>query len=126
MRSILRPFRRSSPVAPTDDSDAASKVVELEELSARGSAGGKKILTVEDEGAAKLLAHGFTKSKKWTILTVIFLVQISMNFNASVYANSVTGMMEEFDVPRSRAMLGQLLFLVTYVSIVLSSSYGVY
>ncbi|KJX97199.1 MFS multidrug transporter like protein [Zymoseptoria brevis] len=114
MRSILRPFRRSSPVAPTDDSDAASKVVELEELSARGSAGGKKILTIEDEGAAKLLAHGFTKSKKWTILTVIFLVQISMNFNASVYANSVTGMMEEFDVSRSRAMLGQLLFLVTY------------
>lgn len=27
------------------------------------------------------LGFGFTETKKWTILTVIFLVQVSMNFN---------------------------------------------
>ena len=37
-----------------------------------------------------VLGFAFSDLKKWSILTVIFLVQISMNFNAAVYASAGT------------------------------------
>jgi hypothetical protein len=107
----------SSPTCTTDQATVA-KSVEVERRSKNESPGQRIILTVEDENAAKLLGHEFTPPKKWTILTVVFLVQISMNLNASVYANSVNGMVEEFGVSRKRAFLGQMVFLVAYVSVV--------
>jgi hypothetical protein len=121
MRSLWKTFSRSSLVNPAGESDSAPKSIELVRRS-RESTGDEKILTIDDEGVEELLAHSFTPYKKWMILTVIFLVQISMNFNASVYANSVPGMVEEFGVSKRRAFYGQMAFLVTYVSIVLRFS----
>lgn len=52
--------------------------------------------------------------KKWTILTIVFLVQVSMNFNTSLYSNAIKGIGEEFNVSAQAARLGAAIFLITY------------
>lgn len=73
---------------------------------------GRRILTEED--GYKALGFSFPGWKKWAILTSIFIVQISMNFNAAVYMNAVPGMREHFQISAFTAKLGQFIFLVTY------------
>ena len=70
-----------------------------------------RILSEED--AYHVLGFSFPSIKKWSILTAIFIVQISMNFNAAIYGNAVSGMSKEFDVTESKAKYGQMIFLVT-------------
>ena len=60
------------------------------------------------------LGFGFPIWKKWTILTVIFWVQMSMNFNASVYANDIIPLSEHFHISEQAARVGQMIFLVAY------------
>lgn len=60
------------------------------------------------------LGFGFPTSKKWYILTVIFIVQVSMNFNTSLYSNAIPGITEEFGVSAQAARCGAMIFLVTY------------
>ena len=45
------------------------------------------------------------------MLIVIFIVQSSMNFNASIYGNAVTGLGEEFGISAQVAKIGQMIFL---------------
>lgn len=52
--------------------------------------------------------------KKWTVLTVIFIVQVSMNFNTSLYSNGLGGISEEFGVSAQAARVGAAIFLITY------------
>ncbi|KAL8830701.1 MAG: hypothetical protein Q9191_001283 [Dirinaria sp. TL-2023a] len=59
-------------------------------------------------------AYCFPKWKKWTILTVIFAVQVSMNFNTSVYPNVVIPLTKAFHVTGQAARTGQMIFLVCY------------
>ncbi|KAK9258202.1 major facilitator superfamily domain-containing protein [Lipomyces tetrasporus] len=47
-------------------------------------------------------------------ISVIFLVQLSMNFNTSLYSNGLTGISEEFGVSMQAARCGAMIFLVTY------------
>ena len=58
--------------------------------------------------------HGFSTLKKWTVLSVIFAVQMSMNFNTSVYPNVVLPLTEAFHVSGQVARIGQMTFLVFY------------
>lgn len=52
----------------------------------RGDTGdGRHIL--QEEEAPEVLGFAWSSRKKWTTLTVIFIVQCSMNYNAAVYAN---------------------------------------
>lgn len=60
------------------------------------------------------LGFAFPEWKKWTILTVIFLVQLSMNFNTSLYSNGLKGISEEFGVSAQAARCGAMIFLVLY------------
>ena len=49
------------------------------------------------------------------ILGVVFAVQTSMNFNASVYGNAVKPLQAAFpDINQSGARVGQMIFLVAY------------
>ncbi|KAL9003232.1 MAG: hypothetical protein Q9188_003894 [Gyalolechia gomerana] len=59
---------------------------------------------------------GFTYSpfKKWLTLTVVFIVQCSMNFNASVYGNATDGLVESFKITGQEARIGQAVFLIAY------------
>ncbi|KIV92124.1 hypothetical protein PV10_06589 [Exophiala mesophila] len=60
------------------------------------------------------LGFAFPEWKKWTILTVIFLVQLSMNFNTSLYSNGLGGISDEFGVSAQAARCGAMIFLVLY------------
>lgn len=60
------------------------------------------------------LGFSFSNGKKWYILSVIFIVQVSMNFNTSLYSNAVPGISEEFGVSQQGARCGAMIFLVLY------------
>ncbi|RYC65568.1 hypothetical protein CHU98_g629 [Xylaria longipes] len=69
---------------------------------------------ITQETHPEVLALQFPTWKKWMILTVIFLVQTSMNFNTSLYANGQTGIAKEFNVGRQTTVTGAAVFLITY------------
>lgn len=71
-------------------------------------------LTDKCPGAMEKTGFAFSDKKKWAILTVIFWVQISMNYNAAIYGNAVKGMSEDFGISHFQARLGQMAFLVAY------------
>jgi MFS family permease len=48
------------------------------------------------------------------ILSVIFIVQVSMIFNTSLYCNAIPGIAGEFHVSDQAARLGAAIFLITY------------
>ncbi|KAI8938341.1 hypothetical protein NX059_005992 [Plenodomus lindquistii] len=69
---------------------------------------------ITEEDCYSELGFSFPTWKKWTILSVVFLVQVSMNFNTSLYSNAVGGISSEFGVSAQAARLGAALFLITY------------
>ncbi|KAL8735187.1 MAG: hypothetical protein Q9166_001063 [cf. Caloplaca sp. 2 TL-2023] len=71
-------------------------------------------IEITEEDCYDELGFCFPTWKKWTILSIIFLVQVSMNFNTSLYSNAVPGISEEFHVSRQAARCGAMIFLVTY------------
>lgn len=73
---------------------------------------GKRELTYEM--AYEALPYNWNWTKKWWVLTVIFLVQTSMNFNTSLYSNGLGGIEDEFHVSAQVARLGATLFLILY------------
>ncbi|KAI7369703.1 hypothetical protein KC336_g20986, partial [Hortaea werneckii] len=70
-------------------------------------------LELTEEAGYEKLGYCWPTWKKWTVLTSIFVVQLSMNFNAAVYANS-SGMTAEFGISTPIFKLGQMIFLVAY------------
>ena len=56
-----------------------------------------RVLLTEEEAYPKL-GFSFPTWKKWTILSVIFAIQCSMNLNSSLYANAVSQLSQEFHV----------------------------
>jgi multidrug resistance protein len=73
---------------------------------------GKVVLTEKD--VWDKLGFSYPWWKKWTILSVIFIVQVSMNFNASVYAAAVPLLGIHFHIAQQAARVGQMIFLVAY------------
>lgn len=61
-----------------------------------------------------MLGYDWSSAKKWWVLSVIFIIQVSMNFNASVYGNANAGIASEFHVSQQAARTGQALFLIFY------------
>ncbi|KAL8911527.1 MAG: hypothetical protein Q9171_003335 [Xanthocarpia ochracea] len=80
----------------------------------KGSFSPDERIELTEEDCYEELGFCFTTAKKWTILSVIFLVQVSMNFNTSLYSNAVPGIAEEFHVSKQGARCGAMIFLVTY------------
>lgn len=60
------------------------------------------------------LGFSFPSSKKWWILTVIFLIQCSMNLNAGIYGSALTQFQAEWGLSAQVARLGSGLFLICY------------
>ncbi|KAK2606247.1 hypothetical protein QQS21_003295 [Conoideocrella luteorostrata] len=73
---------------------------------------GKHIITEED--CYDALGYSWPSWKKWMLLSSIFAVQLSMNFNTSVYPNNITLLSEYFEVSEQKARVSQCVFLVLY------------
>lgn len=74
-------------------------------------------IELTDEMAYDKTGYAFPTWKKWMILSVIFIVQVSMNYNTSVYPNAVDLIIEDpryKGVSEQGARVGQLVFLVAY------------
>ncbi|RDW92891.1 Multidrug efflux pump of plasma membrane [Aspergillus mulundensis] len=105
----------TSPSEQADNTHAEhASQVSSSESDSRGKVrpDGKRELTEDD--AYDALGFCFRWYKKWTILTVIFVVQMSMNFNSSTYSYAVSGLTEEFNISKQAARTGQMIFLVAY------------
>ena len=112
-----------SPDGLSDDSsgDKALPPGELENIS---SANNEKAAAFNPDTDDKIelteadcyeeLGFCFPTWKKWTILTLIFWVQVSMNFNTSLYSNAVKGISAEFHVSEQAARCGAMIFLIMY------------
>jgi hypothetical protein len=55
------------------------------------------------------LSYSFSPTQKWSILSVIFIIQVSMNFNASVYVNAITLRSDHFKISEPAARVGQMI-----------------
>ncbi|KAI5458280.1 major facilitator superfamily domain-containing protein [Mariannaea sp. PMI_226] len=71
-------------------------------------------IPITENDCYKELGFSFPTWKKWYILTVIFWVQVSMNFNTSLYSNAIPGIADEFNVSEQAARCGAMIFLVLY------------
>lgn len=90
----------------------SEKAVRDEKTQANIPNAAKRELTAaECEGE---LGFDFPEWKKWWILTVVFIVQVSMNFNTSLYSNGLDGISDKFGVSAQEARLGAGLFLIFY------------
>ncbi len=69
---------------------------------------------ITEEDCYDELGFSWPSWKKWYVLSVIFIVQVSMNFNTSLYSNGIGGISEEFHVSEQAARCGAMIFLVTY------------
>lgn len=67
-----------------------------------------------EEDCEDELGYAFPTWKKWMILTIVVLVQTSMNFNTSLYSNGIQGISDEFGVSLQDARWGAATFLITY------------
>ncbi|KAJ6086246.1 hypothetical protein N7486_010527 [Penicillium sp. IBT 16267x] len=108
-RDVLQASESSSTtqdvVAINEKSD---NLHQLEDASPDG-----RIILTEDMCYDKL-GYSFSENRKWMIIGVIFLVQVSMNFNTSLYSNGLSGISEEFGVSMQAARCGAMIFLVLY------------
>jgi len=71
-------------------------------------------IELQESDAWDKLGYSFPSWRKWQILMVVFLIQISMNLNASMYANGVSKISEKFHISKQAARVPQLTFLVAY------------
>jgi hypothetical protein len=69
---------------------------------------------ITEEDCYDELGFTFPNWRKWLILSIVFTVQVSMNFNTSLYSNAVHGISEEFGVSAQAGRLGAAIFLITY------------
>jgi hypothetical protein len=58
--------------------------------------------------AYECLGFCFPFWKKWSILAIIFSIQVAMNANASIYANAVSRMAAEWSVSIPAMRVGQV------------------
>ena len=71
-------------------------------------------IEVTERNSPDHIGFVFSQWKQWTILSVKIAVQVSMNFNTSVYPNAVEALTEQFHVTGQVARIGQMSFLVAY------------
>ncbi|MCJ1318792.1 hypothetical protein MMC15_004123 [Xylographa vitiligo] len=71
-------------------------------------------IELTEEDCYDELGFSFPTWRKWMILSIIFLVQTSMNFNTSLYSNAIGGISSEFGVSEQAARVGAAIFLITY------------
>ena len=60
------------------------------------------------------LAYCWPRWKKWMYLAAIAGVQVSMNFNTSVFPNAVSPLSKAFHIGEQEARTGQMIYLITY------------
>ena len=82
------------------------------ETKEKRPAGEKKVL--QEYECYDKLGYSFSRFKKWRIITIIFIVQLSMNFNGSVYPHALSLISKDFKVSKPKATVSQMVFKIAY------------
>lgn len=69
---------------------------------------------LKESQAPGVLGYSYSWQKKWLNLGLLFWIQISMNFNASVVGNAAEGLKEDFHLAPYMIRLFIMNFLITY------------
>jgi MFS family permease len=69
-------------------------------------------IVLNEHTSRSATAYAWSTKRKWTILTIVAFCQVSMNFNAAAYSNTVVGINSTFSI--SNARLGMPAFLLPY------------
>ncbi|MCJ1452616.1 hypothetical protein MMC28_002959 [Mycoblastus sanguinarius] len=83
-------------------------------INEKQQAPGDDRIEITEDDCYDELGFCFPTWKKWMILSIIFLVQVSMNFNTSLYSNAIKGITKDFNVSEQAARCGAMIFLVLY------------
>lgn len=75
---------------------------------------GKNKVELKEADEYEHLGYSYPSWKKWLILSVMFLIQISINLNASLYANGVKEIAKKWGISEQAARVPQLTFLCAY------------
>jgi predicted MFS family arabinose efflux permease len=69
---------------------------------------------LKEKDAPEILAYAWPTWKKWMYLSVIAAIQISMNFNTSVFPSAITPLTSAFGIGAQEARTGQMIYLILY------------
>ncbi|KAI1077781.1 major facilitator superfamily domain-containing protein [Whalleya microplaca] len=103
-------------IGPATTETSGSALIIAAEKTSEGETNQEEAQIVLREGDdyPEVLGFAFPTWKKWGTLIVIFLVQTSMNFNTTLYANGQHGIAREFGVSIEDTITGAAIFLITY------------
>lgn len=112
---ITNPNDDASSKAETSQERGGSVAIEMgQHEKIKQELGNDDKYEITEEDCYDELGFSWPSWKKWYVLTVIFIVQVSMNFNTALYSNAVGGIHEEFGVSEQAARAGAAVFLITY------------
>lgn len=112
-RQILR-LETPSPDLPrmaAVESDSTSSAEKRDENEVIPSTQPREL---KEEDAYDALGYCWPRWKKWSYLAAVAFVQVSMNFNTSVFPNAIKPLASAFSISEQHARTGQMAYLVTY------------
>ncbi|RJE23784.1 multidrug transporter [Aspergillus sclerotialis] len=101
--------KMSTESGPTPDSSSPED--EVEKVPSERTDGKREL---KEHECYDKLAYCWPRWKKWMYLSAVAGIQVSMNFNTSVYPNAVKPLAKAFDIGEQEARVGQMIYLVTY------------
>jgi hypothetical protein len=69
---------------------------------------------LKETDAPEILAYAWPTWKKWMYLSAVAAIQISMNYNTSVFPSAVTPLTKAFGIGAQEARTGQMIYLILY------------
>ncbi|KAG9582385.1 MFS general substrate transporter, partial [Aureobasidium melanogenum] len=69
---------------------------------------------LKETDCPEILAYAWPTWKKWMYLAGVAGIQISMNYNTSVFPSAITPLSEAFHIGQQEARTGQMIYLVLY------------
>lgn len=104
--------RKSSENGTLSQSDNQVDLVHEIEKEESVRSDGKRELKEQD--CYEILGYSWPRWKKWSYLAAVAFVQVSMNFNTSVFPNAVKPLSKAFEIGQQEARTGQMIYLVLY------------
>ena len=77
-----------------------------------GNCTGRLIITEQE--AWEYTAYNYKKHRKWSILVILWMIQIAMNMNGSLWASTGAGLASYYNVDIHKMPLGNMTFLISY------------
>jgi MFS family permease len=96
--------------------EIAIPTVSLESRTSQGfhhdARTGRRIITERE--AWEHTAYNYTKPRKWSILLILWMIQITMNMNGSIWASTEDSLSSYYGVPINKISFGNMTFLISY------------